>query len=133
MLRGDEDLAADLEQNPCQQGGRQRCRDALDQFFKAAGHPANRHQHGAGDIGTDGLAITHPPGCDRPMLHTAMPMEIAQIHDEICAVVKPAACPLEHQDQGAGVAGHHGDEASDNGRRRRVGQRGAKALGWRRS
>ena len=27
------------------------------------------------------------------MLHTAMPMEIAQIHEEICAVVKPAAWP----------------------------------------
>ncbi|MNN72384.1 hypothetical protein D3C81_1884150 [compost metagenome] len=30
---------------------------------------------------------------------------------------------LEHQHQGAGVAGHHGDEPGDDGRGRGVGQR----------
>ena len=34
------------------------------------------------------------------MLQIAMPMDSAQIHDEICPALSPAACPAtEHQHQ----------------------------------
>ncbi|MCY1419989.1 hypothetical protein D9M71_355950 [compost metagenome] len=60
VLGRNEDFAADLEQNARQQRRGQRGRDAFDQALETAGQAADQHQHGAGDIGADRLAIAHP-------------------------------------------------------------------------
>ncbi|MNP14539.1 hypothetical protein D3C76_1068690 [compost metagenome] len=57
VLGGNEDFAADLEQDARQQRRGQRGRDALDQALEAAGQATDQHQHGTGDVGADRLAI----------------------------------------------------------------------------
>ena len=59
VLCGNEDFAADLEQDARQQRRGQRGRDALDQALEAASQAADEHQYRAGDVGTNGLAIAH--------------------------------------------------------------------------
>ncbi|MNN32121.1 hypothetical protein D3C81_1458330 [compost metagenome] len=57
VLGGDEDLAADLEQDARQQRRGQRCWNALDQALETAGQAADKHQHRAGDVSANGFAI----------------------------------------------------------------------------
>ncbi|MNE83383.1 hypothetical protein D3C80_1801940 [compost metagenome] len=59
MLCGDEDLAADLEQNARQQGCCEGGGQAFDQPLEAAGQAADQHQHRTGDVGADRFAVTH--------------------------------------------------------------------------
>jgi hypothetical protein len=139
VLGGDENLTADLEQDPCQQRRRQGCRDALDQAFETSGEPANRHQHGAGDVGADGFAVTHAgeagnqqrrargrPGNGDGGAVTQRQADAADGHADRngpdprrnLTVGQPGGlASLEHQHQRTGVAGHHGNETGNDGGR----------------
>ncbi|MCY1288898.1 hypothetical protein D9M70_379630 [compost metagenome] len=60
MLGGEEDLAADLEQDAGQQGRRERAGQPAHQPLEAAGQADQGEQDGADDEGADRLAVAHP-------------------------------------------------------------------------
>ncbi|MNG21486.1 hypothetical protein D3C84_1058570 [compost metagenome] len=60
MLGGDEDFAADLEQDAGQQGRRQGGGEAAHQALEASGQPHQGEQGGAHHERADGFAVAHP-------------------------------------------------------------------------
>ena len=150
VLRGDEDLAADLEQDAGQQGRRQRGGDAFDQALEAAGQAADEHQHRTGDVGADRLGVADPaqagdqqrrarcrPGDGDGRAVAQRQADAAHRHadrqgpdpgGDLRAGQARRLAGLEHQHQRAGVAGEHGDEAGDHRRRGAVCQ-GPQACG----
>ncbi|MNG16742.1 hypothetical protein D3C84_1006800 [compost metagenome] len=59
MLGGDENFAADLEQDTGQQRRGQRRGDAFDQALETAGQSADQYQYGAGNVSADRFAVAH--------------------------------------------------------------------------